>query len=220
MNGDECAAFEEQLEELAVGDLTEPERSRVLAHVSTCDACRRRLDELLAITDALLHLAPQHEPPPGFESRVLDRLIAPVAPERLGRRRACWLAAVAAAVLVVVAAGVVGWAIRTPDRGLDVARAGTIVAADGSTVGDIQLVRADRPYVLVTIDHPRPGGDEVTCELDLADGTTVVAGSWGYADVRSGVWAAGIDATSLDAVGMRIVDASGVVLATALLDPA
>ena len=217
MNDRDCATFDEQLDELAVGDLSEPARGRVLAHVATCDACRRRLDELLAITDRLLDLAPEHEPPPGFESRVLDRLTAaPAAAGSAGRwRRSRWVVAAAAAVLLTLAVAGVTWSRSDGDPAVTIARSGTILGADGGRVGEVALVRSSHPYVLVTIDHPRTGGNEVTCELELPDGSTLVAGTWGYADIRTGVWAVGIDTSSLGAVRMRIVSADGDVLATA-----
>ena len=222
MTGPDFAAFDEQLDELALGDIAEPARSRLLAHVATCSSCRQRLDELLALTDSLLELAPQHEPPPGFESRVLDRLVAasrpaaPSVPRRTWHRRT--LALLAAAAIVLAAFGGVLWGRRGADDPVSVVRSGTIIGSDGSRVGDVQLVRADQPYVVVTIDHPRPGNRVVSCELEFADGRTVIAGSWDYEDVKSNVWAVGIDPSALDAVTMRIVSDDGTVRATATLD--
>jgi len=235
MNGSMCAQFDEQLEELAIGDLPEPERGRLLAHAASCRDCRGKLDEVLALTDSLLSLAPQHEPPPGFESRVLERLTAapasgaagaagvaaarpPIRRHRLPVPR-WWLEAAAAVLLVTVAIGafLVGRSDTVSDA-VRVVRSGVIVNGSGDRTGSVELIDAAHPYALVTIDHPRDRGGEVICELLLADGTDVAIGEWGYDDVRGKVWAAGIDDDLLEAVTMRILDESGTVLATASLD--
>lgn len=215
MSGADCTSFEEQMEALALGQVAEPERSRMNAHVASCRSCRVQLDDMVGITDALLLLAPVHEPAPGFESRVLDRLNTS-APQRSAR--AATLLGVAAALLLIVAAlGAVAIDRRQRDEALRVAGSGVIVAASGVRVGDIRLVSGQNPFVLIAIDNPRPGSGPVTCQLQLADGRTVIIGSWSYDDVRAGMWAAGIDASLLAAVGMQVVDSSGGVVASASL---
>lgn len=225
MNPITCAQFTEQLEELALGDIAEPVRGAMLAHASACRNCRGRLDEVLALTDSLLGLTPQHEPPPGFESRVLERLgvarsTTPVttvqrAPERTNRR---WILSAAAALVLVVATAIGVAVVRREDAATaDIVRSGIIHNAQDTRTGTVELVDAVHPYALITIDRPRQRADEVTCELELADGSVVAVGSWAYADVKSNVWAVGIDRDLLDAVQMQIVDADGAVLSTATL---
>ena len=214
MNGSQCTELDDQLEALALGQVAEPARARLHAHVSICSSCRGRFDEMLGLTDMLLALAPTHEPPPGFESRVLDRLSIPV-----GRSpRSTTLLGMAAALLIIVAAlGAVAIDRRIRDEGLSAARSGIIVGADGSRVGRIQLLGGEQPYVLIAIDHPRPGTGPLTCRLQLADGRSITVGSWSYDDVRGGVWAGGLDEPSLAAVAMQIVDGEGTVVASASL---
>ena len=215
MNSSECKELDDQLEALALGQIAEPERSRLHAHVAMCSFCRGHFDEMLGLTDMLLALAPVHEPPPGFESRVLDRLSIP---EARRSRRSAGLLGVAAAVLVVVTSfGAVAVDRRISDKGITIARSGVIVGASGSRVGGIQLVRGEQPFVLVSIDNPRPGSGPVSCQLQLADGRIVVVGSWSYDDVRGGVWAAGLDDSALVAVAMQVVDSEGTVVASASL---
>jgi hypothetical protein len=121
-------------------------------------------------------------------------------------------------VLILVSAfGAVALDRRIGSDDSSVARAGVIVSASGSRVGDIRLVGGDRPYVLIAIDHPKPSSGSVNCRLQLADGRTVTVGSWSYDDVRGGVWAAGIDSASLDAIAMQIVGSDGTLLASASL---
>ena len=215
MNSSECNELDDQLEALALGQVEEPDRTRLHAHLAMCSSCRGRLDEMLGLTDMLLALAPLHEPPPGFESRVLDRLSIP---EARAVRRSATVLGVAAAVLILVAAmGAVAVDRRIHDEALSVARSGVIVGADGSHVGGIQLVRGQRPFVLIAIDHPRPGAGPVTCQLQLSDGRTVIVGSWSYDDVRGGIWAVGLADSSLNAVAMQMVDGNGTLVASASL---
>ncbi len=71
--------------ELALGIAPGDERARALVHLAGCDECRRYVEELSTVADELLLVAPDHEPPPGFESRVLAGMHPPR--ERAARRR-------------------------------------------------------------------------------------------------------------------------------------
>jgi anti-sigma-K factor RskA len=219
-----CAQIDERLEELALGEVAEPERSVLLAHVAQCGECRRRLDGVLALTDSLLALAPAIEPPAGFESRVLERLGVDTQPMRTSASdRSRWrvLAVAAAALVVIAAVALGGFAVGRRDQPAafgSVSAAGSIVRADGTQAGSIRLVAADRSFALVTIARPRASGGSVACRLLLADGQSVAIGSWSYDDVKGGVWAVGIDDSLLSAVGMELVDDEGAVVATATID--
>jgi hypothetical protein len=217
--GTACERFDAQLEELALGHVPEPERTVLLAHSASCRACRARLDATVDLSDTLLLLAPQHEPPPGFESRVLDRW---GTRHEAGERRSSrlrWLAAAAALLVLVGAASVAALVARSdPDERLAVARSGAIVGTDGTRTGSVELIGGDHPYALVVIDHPRARPGEVRCLLRAADGTDVEVGRWDYEDVRMNIWAIGIDRSLLSARLMRVVDDQGTVLASAQLD--
>lgn len=215
MSGVECNELEDQLEELALGQVAEPARSRLHAHMANCGSCRNHFDEMIRLTEGLLALAPHHEPPPGFESRVLDQLSIPTL--RRSPKSTALLGIAAALLVMMVAVGAVTIDRRLRTDEVSVARSGVIVSSDGSRLGDIQLVRAPRPYVLVTMDNPPANAGSVTCQLQLADGRNVIVGSWSYGDVRGGVWAAGLDDSWLAAVAMQIVDSDGSVVASASL---
>lgn len=208
----ECATFAEQVGELVLGDVPEPQRGGLLAHAAQCASCRAALDDLMVLADRLLVVAPEHEPAPGFEQRVLARA------HGAARRRPArpWLAAAAAVLLLVggLAAGVV-WGRSS--SGESAALASPIVNASGERVGDVLLVDGDHPYALVTIDRPSPGRGEVWCEFEMADGRRVRVGTWGYDDVQANVWAVGVPAEVLAAVRMHVVADDGTVLATAAL---
>lgn len=81
----DCATTREVLPELALGIADGAQRALALEHVAGCSECRRQLEELSSLADELIALAPQREPPPGFENRVLDRLAI-----RRPRRRPAW----------------------------------------------------------------------------------------------------------------------------------
>jgi anti-sigma factor RsiW len=86
-----CAQVRELAPELALGILSGAERAEVVLHVNGCARCQAYVAELTEAADAIPLLAPEAEPPAGFEARVLQRLDAG---ERRTRRR--WIAAVAA----------------------------------------------------------------------------------------------------------------------------
>jgi anti-sigma factor RsiW len=210
-----CHDVDDGLDELALGLLDPAEAEPLLAHAAGCPRCQARLDELAALADRLLLVAPEAEPPAGFEAGALARMGGrPVAAPRPTRRR--WVAAVAV-VLVALAAGTLlgrGLAGRGDDG---VARRGTIVASTGAEVGTVQLLSSPSPHVLVDVQSPQPAPGARTCELELPDGRRVVVGSWTYDDIATGIWAVGVDAPLLDAVAMRVLAADGTVIATAAL---
>lgn len=108
-----CEQVRELAAELALGIAAGEDRDAALRHLSGCPACRQLVSELSSVGDELLLLAPEREPPLGFESRVLTEIAEPPRPHRLqalwgglravlrrwvprGRR---WVAVAAAAVL-------------------------------------------------------------------------------------------------------------------------
>jgi hypothetical protein len=75
-----CELLEAFAAELALGSLTGPERSAALAHLDECQHCRRLVEELTAAAESLLLIAPEADPPAGFEVRLLERLKASRGP--------------------------------------------------------------------------------------------------------------------------------------------
>ena len=98
-----CERTREALPELALGIVDGEQRALVLEHVAGCADCRRELEELSSVADEMIALAPQREPPPGFENRVLERLAVRHPGRRPARRRLRRLA-FAAAVPAIAAA--------------------------------------------------------------------------------------------------------------------
>jgi hypothetical protein len=69
-----CDEFADVAAELALGVLTGRERAAALAHLDRCDTCRENVRQLTMTSEELLGLLPASEPPPGFETRVMERL--------------------------------------------------------------------------------------------------------------------------------------------------
>jgi hypothetical protein len=218
---DRCHGVRELLPELAMGVAAGDERAAALAHVDTCDDCRGQLEETTAVVDGLFLLAPEHEPPPGFESRVLTT-IAGGAPAR-HRRRTFWLAAVAAVALVAIgAAGVTRWAgaddRRLADQyrqTLEVAdgsylRAAELVDGSGSTTGHVFAYQGKPSWLFMTVQGAPSGTFDVT--MVTGDGRRHDLGEC-WVSGGKGSWGTSIDVPvwTVDRVEMR--DSNGVVMA-------
>ena len=65
-----CATTREAAPELALDVLDGAERADVLHHVARCPGCLAYVAELAQVTDQLVCLAPDLEPPPRFARRV------------------------------------------------------------------------------------------------------------------------------------------------------
>lgn len=101
--GDQAASCQATLElapELALGSANGAERSEALSHLDRCDSCRREVAALTAVADALLAVAPEIEPPVGFEVRVAERLR-----KRAGRPSRRLVLSLAGLGLLLAAAG-------------------------------------------------------------------------------------------------------------------
>ncbi|NEE04468.1 anti-sigma factor family protein [Phytoactinopolyspora halotolerans] len=149
-----CATVADTLAEVATGAASGPDRARVLSHLAGCEKCRRELDELTRVADEVLLVAPEHEPPAGFESAVLARIAEqadrpeddqapasasaptqvphPLPAERRGLRRAFRPLALAAAAVVIAlgSAGVV-WQATSDERDIAASYRDTLEIANG-----------------------------------------------------------------------------------------
>ena len=157
----ECLATRELIPELAAGVAAGDERARALGHLADCADCRRELARTAEVVDELLLLAPEREPPAGFESAVLAALAAerrphrdgepaglallPPRPEPAGRRHR-WRQPVRwAASVAVVAALVAGgmWWGTADDRRLAADYRHTLETAHGTELRAASLTLAD-----------------------------------------------------------------------------
>lgn len=66
--------FRAQLAELALGLLQGRQQTCLLQHVAYCGGCAAHLQDLVTVADGLLWLlAPEVDPPIGFDRRVWER---------------------------------------------------------------------------------------------------------------------------------------------------
>jgi hypothetical protein len=177
----DCAEARELFPELAADVAAGDERARALTHLSGCADCRRELAQTTEIVDELLLLAPEHEPPPGFEHSVIASLTPPTPLRRL-RAPLLWAASI---VLVAgIAAGAVWW--QTADdrrlasdyrhtlavahgRGLSAA---PLLTADGAETGTLFAYEGSPPWLYVTFRSlPTPGHYDV--QLFTTDGRSL-----------------------------------------------
>jgi hypothetical protein len=136
-----CEETRELAAELALGIADGADRARALRHLAECAECRRSVEELSAVVDELLLVAPQHEPPAGFESRVVSQ-IAPPRPARRRRRRLFLVPVAAAAASAALAVGVV-LGLTSDDRRIADQYRETLAAANGSYFEATRLQDAD-----------------------------------------------------------------------------
>jgi hypothetical protein len=211
----DCAAFDDAVSELVL-DLLEPaEHDRLLRHAAGCSRCQSELHSLSAVADLLPSLAPECEPPVGFESRV-QALFAPSSPRQRPRPRL--LAAAAAAAVLVGGGALVGHAL-TSDAGargtaIQSVTTGTLVAADGSERGWVVLANGARPTLTMHLSNLDTG--TYRCVIQSADGTTTEVAAWPLDASGAGDWQVAIPA-DLNARRVVVLEADGTSAASATL---
>ncbi len=210
-----CLRTDELAPDLALGLLTGPDRGEGLTHVASCAACRAEVYRLAALADQLVLLAPDAEPPAGFESSVL----AGIAPRTVGSRppRRWAVAAVAASLAIMAAVGVAVAASPQPAE----ADQAEMVTPSGRDVGEVQVYGTEPAWLLVSVPRWQSWDEKVGRPLsyellvELLDGRRVqIAG----VDLRhDGAWGT---TTTLDPsliASVSIVDDTGHVWCTGRL---
>ncbi len=172
-----CDAARERIPELALGHLDGAERAEVLLHVHGCARCQAIVDDSSGVADLLAQLAPEAEPPAGFEQRVLREMHGGRPRDwRSIRRRVLVVggAAAAAAILSIVV-------VRVIDAGRSTEQASTpttvapalqtvpMVGAGGLPVGRVVVSDGTPASLVVTVDYALPDGD-YGLELHTTDG--------------------------------------------------
>src|SRR5881396_2165251 len=130
MTDQRCDEIRAVIPELAAGVASGDVRADALAHIAGCAACRRELEEVSGTLDELLLLAPEREPPAGFDLRVLNR-IGDTAPRRRPLLRTALVLAAAALVVAGAAAGLT-WTRSADDRNLADQYRDTLAVGHGS----------------------------------------------------------------------------------------
>ncbi|MBO0804725.1 MAG: hypothetical protein J2P25_16830 [Nocardiopsaceae bacterium] len=220
----DCGEFSDVAAELALGVLTGRERGDALAHLERCDACLAAVRQLAMTGEELAALLPAVEPPPGFETRVLDRIglarpgAAPKSPKFL-KSRSRRLVSVAAAALAVLVAGLGGWGLRSATAppaspGDRTPLSSAALVSGHRMVGDVFYYSSGRPWLYMWVDDLPSSERSVTCQLERPDGHYTTVGSFQLAG-GYGAWGSPAPWAGGPVTGARVVGPGGQVLATA-----
>ena len=215
----QCELIQGELAELALGILSGRSRSRVLAHVESCPRCTAELERLSYVADELVQLAPEVEPPLGFELRLAEKLRA-AAPER--QRRRLWrssVLSVAAAVIVLLGFGIGTLANlrggNNQDRPPTVNLTAAKLTSHGHVLGEVMISAGNPAWMFMTIDDSSWSGT-VTCAVTLSGGKVETIGAFklsgGY-----GAWGAPLTSPAGNVRAARLVAPNGTILASAQL---
>jgi hypothetical protein len=223
MTNEECVQYSDDLAELALGVLSGRERAGALAHVDTCPRCAEELEQLSRTADAVVAMAPEAEPPLGFETRLFARMgieEAPVA--RQHRFKKAWLPVTIAAAVVALAIGL-GFGLSsspsTSPRAQSALPKGAVDAGPlvehGATVGKVVVFGGDKPWMQMTLADSTARG-VVHCVVVTRDGVTHQLGSF-TASEGYGAWAAPLHVDPASVRSAEVMSPSGTVIATATL---
>jgi hypothetical protein len=216
-----CEAYQDELSELALGVLTGRERTRVLAHVESCPSCAEELEHLSRAADAVVQVAPEVEPPMGFEVRLFERMgVADVHHRRRARPPRWAVGAFAAAA--AVAALAVGLSLTLSSSPPPTQSAGQAHGVDtanlvehGAVVGRVATHGGDQPWMLMMLFDASVHGP-VNCVVVTADGVSHHVGTF-VAKEGYGAWSVPLSVKTQDIRSAEVVSPSGTVLATAAL---
>jgi hypothetical protein len=215
-----CAAFDEAAAELALGLLDATVADELLSHVAGCDRCRVELDSLISTADRLTLLAPEAEPPAGFERRALLAMGA-MEPAPSHSRR--WLVAVAvAAAVVLLASGVAlgRWTGGSTDRDAGVASgvaSGVLMTRSGQSRGVVSVVRGEHAELVMSLTGLDAGGT-YHCSVRTADGHVTEVAAWTIPGSGGGAWKVAIPAHLSGATEAIVTEGHGQPVATATLN--
>ncbi|MCJ7438059.1 MAG: zf-HC2 domain-containing protein [Acidimicrobiia bacterium] len=216
-----CETARDRIPELALGRLDGAERAEVLFHVHGCARCQAVLDDFNGVADLLARSAPEAEPPPGFDRRVLAAMRSGRGVGRRSlRRRALAVGAVAAAAAILSVA-----VVRLVDAGRAVDQASSpalrtapMIGGGGLTVGRVVVSSGEPASVVVTVDYALPDG-AYQVELQATTGATDgVVGTIAVADGQ-GSWTGTVPLPPIGPTILALLDAGGRPVCHARLEP-
>jgi hypothetical protein len=221
-----CAEISLALPELALGVLTGRDRVVALAHTESCSTCADELEQLARAADAVVRVAPELEPPVGFEVRLFSRMgVSDDMPTPIRRRVPSWVLAAAAAVVVLFIGLGAGWALSSPPTGHAGVAVGkptpgaivttAVLREDGRAVGRVSTSSGANPWMYMSLADVSIQG-KVTCQVVTDDGVTHTVGTF---TVRQGygAWGAPLPVSPGDVHRAQVVSPKGTVIATASL---
>lgn len=200
----ECAETQEHAPEFALGILTGGARAELVAHLEHCHACAASVADFAEIVDGLTLIAPEAEPPVGFEDHVLRAMHEQRRPIRRKRRLLLTLALLVVGVIAFTVA-----TIRVVDgvRASEVPTRAADVRANNAVVGKGVVVSGEHPWVFLSIEGGLPDARYRASVVDL-QGETILVGEFDVVAGR-GSWTVP-EAKGLDLVReIRVLNPEG-----------
>ena len=216
-----CDVYADDMSELALGVLTGRARARALSHVESCPRCADDLEQLSRAADTVVQVAPEVEPPMGFEARLFERMGVTEARRRRRRiRPAYWVPAVVAAAAAALALGL-GPTLTSSPAPTTTAQAhqSKVISADlvenGVPVGHVVAFGGKEPWLSMMLADSTARGT-VNCVVVTDDGVVHRVGTF-VAQKGYGAWISPLHVNPADIRTAEVVSPSGTVIATATL---
>ena len=215
-----CDAFSDDLALLALGTLSGRQRAVVLQHLEGCARCGEEVEQLSLAADALLPLAPEINPPAGFEVRVFERMGIEM-PSRgrsaISAPRRVALGIAAALIVLGGAFGIGLWVERPPVSTSSSPPVARLFESDLTSAnhyrGELYLAQGNPGWLFMTIRGLGTTGN-VTCELVTAGGRHLTVGTFWLAS-GSANWASPLSVPAGTVRTASVVASDGTVLARA-----
>jgi anti-sigma factor RsiW len=207
-----CDEMAELAPELALGTLTGPERAEAVEHLASCPDCQHRVAELAHVVDSLLVLAPEDDPSPDLEARVLARTVGEQPADGVLERRSPWrrrvlVGSIAAAVLAVLAFTIVPL-VRDDGDEADTVRTAVATEDGGRSVCRAVINEVDPAWLFVSLDEPGEGRAGYDVEIRFESGETARVGRLDLRDGH-GELAVTLDLQGGRAHSVRLIGADG-----------
>lgn len=209
MTAERCREWRESLGALALGQLTDEERTALEAHLEGCPACRDELDSLQGVARLMPLADPQRfDGAPAPPAALGERVMAAVGAERRASRRRQWrlglalsgaTAAVAAALAIFV---LPNGGESTPDQHVSFESLPAKIK-----IGATLVPHAYGTEIHVYVKGVRSGE---LCRVFLRDpsGARMPAGSFRYrwGEDSNAVLSSALDLSRTAAIGIRVGD--------------
>jgi anti-sigma factor RsiW len=219
-----CPSYADQLPELALGVLTGRDRSRLLAHVDTCPNCADELERLARTADMVVQVAPEADPPLGFEVRLFERMgVARPRRRHFNRHVPRWMPVAAAAAVIALGLGLgLGFGFSTPStsptgsaqhgRSASPMVSAALVGGANQTVGHVVVFGGARPWMSMVLSDSAVQG-WVTCVVVTDSGKRHTVGTFDAAE-GYGTWGAALHIDPSRLRRAEVLDSHGSVIAS------
>jgi len=207
-----CEQVREVAAELAIGIADGQDRDAALRHAATCNECRGLVADLSGVVDDLLLLAPAHEPPVGFRSRTVNRLVE--RPPRRIRWRPV-LAAAASFVLAIVVGSAAMYLASADERRLADSYRAVLAQGQGSffvaaplqgpdgTIGTVYGYQGSPSWLFATVRGPAAGTQRYQVRLTTKSGQQLTIGSATLGGTHNS-WGAALPVGLIDVAELRL----------------